>query len=215
MSHSPPPHDSRLLPSPSTKCDKTRLAPGAKKKSSATFKADGTTNETGWVFTLGGLVELAQVLCGPSSSWSWSSVPDQQSQSQSRPTKGVPDGRGAVTAGATTSAEGWGWASPLAIARPLFDVLPSLLAVVTKGAAKEGGSSSTAVSGSDVVDAAEYGLWLTMDVLGGVLRRWGKGGFGGGGGSAAAEKLYEGCRSGEDAEMVLACVRENPSPQTR
>ncbi|CAM9439904.1 unnamed protein product [Ectocarpus sp. 6 AP-2014] len=187
---------------------------GRKKKSSATSKADAATTGTGWVFTLGGLVELAQALCGSSSSSS--SVPDhqQQSQSQSHSTKGVRDGRGAVTAGATTSAEGWGWAGPLAIARPLFDVLPSLLAVVTKGAAEEGGSSS-AVSGGDVVDAAEYGLWLTMDVLGGVLRRWGKGGIGGGGGSAAAEKLYEGRRAGEDAEMVLACVRENPSPQTR
>ncbi|CBJ49062.1 conserved unknown protein [Ectocarpus siliculosus] len=188
---------------------------GRKKKSSAAFKADTATTETGWVLTLGGLVELAQALCGPSSSSS--SVPDQQqqSQSESHSTKGVRNGRGAVTAGATTSAEGWGWAGPLAIARPLFDVLPSLIAVVTKGAAEEEGSSSTAVGGGDVVDAAEYGLWLTMDVLGGVLRRWGKGGVGGGGGSAAAEKLYEGCRAGEDAETVLACVRENPSPQTR
>ncbi|CAM9340670.1 unnamed protein product [Ectocarpus sp. 12 AP-2014] len=49
-----------------------------------------------------------------------------------------------------------------------------------------------------------------MDVLEGVLRRWGKGG-----GNAAAEKLFDGRRAGEDAELVLACVRENPSPQTR
>lgn len=163
------------------------------------------------MFTLGGLVELAQALCGPSSS----SVPDQQQQSQSHPTKGTRDGRGAATAGATTIVEGWGWAGPLVIARPLFDVLPSLVAVVTKEVGKEGSTSSAAASGGDVVDAAEYGLWLTMDVLGTVLRRWGKGGVGGGGGSAAAEKFYEGRRAGEDAEMVLACVRDNPSPQTR
>lgn len=54
-----------------------------------------------------------------------------------------------------------------------------------------------------------------MDVLGGVLRRWGKGAVGGGGGSAAAEKLYKRNQAGDDAEMVLTCVRENPSPQTR
>ncbi|CAM9932769.1 unnamed protein product, partial [Ectocarpus sp. 13 AM-2016] len=190
---------------------------GRKKKSSATFMADAATTETGWVFTLGGLVELAQALCCASTS-SFSALDQQQqseSRSQSHPTKGVRDGRAGATAGATTSAEGWGWAGPLAIARPLFDVLPPLLAVVTKGAAEEGGSSSTTVSGGDIVDAAEYGLWLTMDVLGGVLRRWGKGGVGGGGGSAAAEKLFDGRRAGEDAEIVLACVRENPSPQTR
>ncbi|CAM9175365.1 unnamed protein product [Ectocarpus sp. 12 AP-2014] len=185
---------------------------GLKRKSSATSKGDAATTEAGWVFTLGGLVELAQALCSASSSSF--SVPDQQQQfeshSQSHPTKGVRDGRAAATSGATTSAEGWGWTGPLAIARPLFDVLPSLLAVATKGAAEEGGSSSATVSGGDVVDAAEYGLWLTMDVLGGVLRRWGKGG-----GSAAAEKLFDWRRAGEDAEMVLACVRENPSPQTR
>ncbi|CAN0243428.1 unnamed protein product, partial [Ectocarpus fasciculatus] len=152
---------------------------------------DAASTETGWVFTLGGLVELAQALCGSSSS----PVPDQQ---QTNPTKGQGsrDGRGAASAGATTSAEGWGWAGPLVVARPLFDVLPSLLAVVTKGVAEEGSASSESVPGGDVVDAAEYGLWLTMDVLGGVLRRWGKGGIGGGGGSAAAEKLYDGRRAG-------------------
>lgn len=113
--------------------------------------------------------------------------------------------------GAVSSAEGWDWAAPLALARPLFDVLPALLAVATT-AQVEGGSPSVPSSGTgavaDLVDSAEYALWLTMDVLGAVLRRWGKGG-------SAAEKLYQGSRAGEDSEMVLTCVRENPSPQTR
>lgn len=116
-----------------------------------------------------------------------------------------------------TSAEGWDWAAPLELARPLFDVLPALLAVATTTkTAPASSSSSSSSAGTDsaasVVDAAEYALWLTMDVLGGVLRRWGKGG---GGGSAAAEKLYKKSQAGDDAETVLTCVRENPSPQTR
>lgn len=95
--------------------------------------------------------------------------------------------------------------------------MPALLAVATatKTTATPVSSSSGIDATANVADAAEYALWLTMDVLGGVLRRWGKGAVVGGGGSPAAERLYKRSAAGDDAEMVLTCVRENPSPQTR
>lgn len=167
-------------------------------------------NRTGWVSTLGGIVELAQTLCGPPST-----LPDQKHQPPQKGNGRVGnDGSGSGNATAT-SAEGWDWAAPLELARPLFDALPALLAVATTKMGTPVTSSSGTDSAGSVVDAAEYALWLTMDVLGGVLRRWGKGAVGGGGGSAAAERLYRKSQAGDDAEMVLTCVRGNPSPQTR
>lgn len=184
-----------------------------KKQPASTPESDLPGSETAWVSTLGGIVELAQALCGPPSA-----SPDQQHQPYQKGSGRV-GSDGGVSA-AVTSAEGWDWAAPLELARPLFDVLPALLAVATTTKAATPVSSSSS-SGTDstasarVVDAAEYALWLTMDVLGGVLRRWGKGAVGGGGGSAAAERLYKKSQAGDDAETVLTCVRENPSPQTR
>eukprot|EP00752_Nemacystus_decipiens_P002133 g2034.t1 len=183
-----------------------------KKPSPATPQSDAMGGETAWVSTLGGIVELAQALCGtPSAS------PDKQHH-PSQHGSGRFGSEGNVSA-AVTSAEGWNWAAPLELARPLFDALPDLLAVATSTKATSPASSPSSATDSIVnatdVDAAEYTLWLTMDVLGSVLRRWGKGAVGGGGGSTAAEKLYQKSQAGDDAEMVLTCVRENPSPQTR
>lgn len=171
-----------------------------RKQSRASTRPHATSADNSWVSTLAGIVELAQALCGPSSASS-----DQSYQKG----KGARDGVGAGV-GAVSIAEGWDWAAPLALARPLFDVLPALLTVATTTQV-EGDffvPSSGIGAAADVVDSAEYSLWLTMDVLGAVLRRWGKGG-------STAEKLYEESRAGEDSEKVLACVKENPSPQTR
>lgn len=56
--------------------------------------------------------------------------------------------------------------------------------------------------GSDV-DVAEYALWLTMDMLTMVLRKnKGRGG-------------YDEHMASNDAKKVLACVEDDPSPQTR
>eukprot|EP00903_Cladosiphon_okamuranus_P012984 g12116.t2 len=175
-----------------------------------TPNSDAVGGESAWVSTLGGIVELAQALCGPPS------VSPYQQHQPSQKGSGRSTGDESASA-AVISAEGWDWAAPLELARPLFDVLPALLAVATTKAAPPASSSlrTDSTVGSSVVDAAEYALWLTMDVIGGVLRRWGKGAVGGGGGSAAAERLYKKSQAGDDAETVLTCVRENPSPQTR
>lgn len=67
------------------------------------------------------------------------------------------------------------------------------------------------------VAAVEYALWLTMDVLGAVLRRreCSVGLASSSLNDAEGKGLYDASRAGEDAERVLSCVRENPSPQTR
>ncbi|CAM9545090.1 unnamed protein product [Scytosiphon promiscuus] len=172
-------------------------------------RSDDTESPTNaWVSTLGGLAELAQSLCGSSSA----------DQPLLRTLKGARDVGGPATSSGSASAEGWSWAAPLRLARPLFDALPALAAVgktqaTTSATVAVDASSLTAeasAASADVIDAAEYTLWLTMDVLGAVLRRWGKGS-----GTAAAARLYDASRAGEDAEMVLTCIRENPSPQTR
>lgn len=172
---------------------RTRQAKDARRLDSAT--------KHGCVSTIAGIVELAQALCGSSSP-----VLDKQ---PSRKGKGTSGFEGADVA-AVSSGKGWEWAEPLALARPLFDVLPVLLAVVTTEQVEGGlhSASSEMTASVEVGDAAEYSLWLTMDLLGTVLRRWGNG-------AAAAEKLYERSRAGEHSETVLACVKQNPSPQTR
>lgn len=177
-----------------------------------TPKSDAVGSETALVSTLGGIVELAQALCGPP----LVSQDQRYQPSQRGSGRSAVDGSGSA---AVTSAKGWNWAAPLELARPLFDILPALLAVATRKAATAAPVSSSsgaeATANATVVDAAEYALWLTMDVLGCVLRRWGKGAVGGSSGSAAAERLYEKSQAGDDAEAVLTCIRENPSPQTR
>lgn len=67
------------------------------------------------------------------------------------------------------------------------------------------------------VAAVEYALWLTMDVLGAVLRRreCSVGLASSSSKEGQGRELYDASRAGEDAERVLTCVRENPSPQTR
>lgn len=109
----------------------------------------------------------------------------------------------------------WSGVKSLALARPLFDALPELLAVVRSGVSdKDDGTVApeTVRPVTDVVAAAEYALWLTMDVLAALLQRLS---LEPGSEKGRAKRLYDGRLAGEDAERVLSCMKENPSPQTR
>lgn len=151
---------------------------------------------------LGGTVELVQALCTTS----------RFNQQQSTRKKG----RASPVSTNDTFVDGGGWwdgAAPLELAVPLFNILPHVL-TLARSAGSVGPTSGASAPSRGVrdigstgsVSAAEYALWLTMDVIGTVLRRRSLNG---------AEELYIGDRAGEDAERVLNCISENPSPQTR
>lgn len=174
---------------------------------------------TVWVSKLGGVAELAQALCGPSYS---SSSADRSSRRRKGHSSSGAGYR--VDAAESSGSVAWTGSAALELARPLFDALPSLLS-----AAQGCGSSSSAshprvdeagavaeASEGDIA-AVEYALWLTMDVLGTVLRRreCSVGSSSASSTVGVGEGLYDGSRAGDDAEKVLSCVRENPSPQTR
>lgn len=111
----------------------------------------------------------------------------------------------------------WRGTGALELARPLFDALPLLIEAalprsldvedVTVSSEKE----RVRTTSGDTAAAAEYALWLTMDVLGAVLRSE----RGGDGAKKGSRVAYDGTSAGEDAERVLGCVFGNPSPQTR
>ncbi|CAM9117936.1 unnamed protein product [Choristocarpus tenellus] len=91
-----------------------------------------------------------------------------------------------------------------ALVRPLFSaILPLLSASLGPEASSDDPVAGTAVD----VSAAEYCLWLTIDSLEMILRR--------GVGWSRGKGLYDETRAGYDAEAVVQCIRDNPSPQTR
>lgn len=147
---------------------------------------------SGWVSTLGGVVELAQALFDSPVSKSSSLQP-------------------AVKPVLITE---WMGARPLVLAGPLFDIIPKVLALVV-------GTGSSYAPDQSAVAAAEYALWLTMDLLVAVLKRgrqrWMTGNSVGStsGTGVDVRKYYDDERAAEDAGKVLKCFRENPSPQTR
>lgn len=187
-------------------------------------KRKQTTTTTGWVSKLGGVVELAQALCSPSFS---SSSADRSGDRSSRRRKGHSSSASGARAGADTESSGsvaWRSSATLELAKPLFDSLPALLASAQSCSPSSssshrgvGGVGEAGISEGDLA-AVEYALWLTMDVLGAVLRRREQsvGLLASSSNGGEGEGLfYDGSRAGEDAERVLTCVRENPSPQTR
>lgn len=100
---------------------------------------------------------------------------------------------------------GWTDASLATLADPLFDAIPVLQTACDGDEERMG-----LIRGEAAGDAsAEYALWLTMDVLASVLRRQ----------LGRRHETREGqLRHGEvakDANNLLRCIRENPSPQTR
>lgn len=109
----------------------------------------------------------------------------------------------------SAKADTWSGLAPLVLTRPLFDILPKVLAVV-RSATPQTAKYESRGETVNAVAAAEYALWLTMDVIGNVLRRLGPTFKG-----DEYKQLYDGTQAGEDAGMVLNCIRENPSPQTR
>lgn len=147
---------------------------------------------SGWVSTLGGVVELAQAVFDSPVSNSSTLQP-------------------AVKPVLITE---WMGAGPLVLAGPLFDIIPQVLALVV-------GTGSSYAPDQSAVAAAEYALWLTMDLLVAILKRgrqkWlaGSGGNGASGTRVDVRKHYDHGRAAEDAGNVLKCFRENPSPQTR
>lgn len=180
-----------------------------KQSSSSPSTALPDATNTAWVFTLGGIVELAQALCGPPS-------PDQQ-RSRRRKDRASTASRAEATAAAEAGSEAWSGAYPLELAIPLFDILPELLILarpIPSASSATGSRGEQREADGRVVAGAEYALWLTMDVLGAVLRR--RAALGGEKGKKnKAASVYDESRAGADAERVLACIRENPSPQTR
>lgn len=122
-----------------------------------------------------------------------------------------------MDAAESSASVAWRGSAALELARPLFDALPSLLSAAQR-CSSSSSSEAGAVAGVSEGDVAavEYALWLTMDVLGAVLRRSQPSvGFASSSNGGEGKGLYEGSWAGEDAEKVLSCVRENPSPQTR
>lgn len=143
-----------------------------------------------------GLVELTQALLG--------SFPSDALLSGRKSPRRKRGSDGAHAATPDHASASWSSIEPVALARPLFDALPELLAAVRSGVAGK--------AMPDAVAAAEYALWLTMDVLAALLRRLS---VGPSSGKKKAEPYYDGNLAGKDAERVLNCISEDPSPQTR
>lgn len=177
--------------------------------------------------TLGGIVELTQALLSPSKETKTSSVRHEGAKKRrggrpSTSTHGVKAEHLSVANGASGSL-GWHGDEMRPLLRSLFDAIPELFAVT----ARDGCEVETAVildrgigyeTTDNVVAAAEYGLWLTMDVLRNALQsgsrdmvQGGKPGLGKKGGA----ECYDEKQAGGDAENVLACIKTDPSPQTR
>lgn len=175
------------------------LRQATKRRRQSTPEASTSTRpQTSWVSEFAGLVELAQAL--------FESFPSDASLSgrKSPRRKRGSDGAHAAPATLDNASACWSGIGPVALARPLFDALPELLAVVRSGVADK--------AMTDAVAAAEYALWLTMDVLAALLRRLS---VEPSSGKRKAEPCYDGRRAGKDAERVLNCITEDPSPQTR
>lgn len=108
----------------------------------------------------------------------------------------------------------WMGALPLVLAGPLFDIIPKVLPLIV-------GTDSSYSPDQSAVAAAEYALWLTMDLLVAVLKRgrqrWlARTSVGSTSGTEVdMPKYYDDERAAKDAGKVLKCFRENPSPQTR
>lgn len=173
---------------------------------------------------LGGLLELVQSLLTPQLVTGQLNAHTQSPGDPRRSKAGSPNVNVAVLASQEESSEmptkGWGGLASSALTCPLFDAIPALFAIT--GGARESqaiapdaenahGADDLEPSGNNDVDlaAAEYALWLTMDVLAGILKR-------------CAAKRFRGVgwgyvegRAAEDAEKVLDCIKGDPSPQTR